>query len=222
MSDRPEGYVPAAGHDWLLFLYDPLLRLLFREEEAKRQLLEQAELGPGNRVLDVGCGTGTLVTMIKTACPEARVAGVDGDPKALAVARRKTSRAGVDAELDEGLAYALPYADASFDRVFSSLVLHHLTRDHKERTLAEILRVLVPGGRFHLLDFGRPVTPWERMLARFAFRSPEVRDNIEGRLAALLTEAGFAPVEELTRRGTIFGSVWYYHAAKPAGLIPRA
>jgi ubiquinone/menaquinone biosynthesis C-methylase UbiE len=148
--------------------------------------------------------------------------GVDGDPKALAVARRKAARAGVDAELDERLAYELPCADAAFDRVFSSLVLHHLTREHKQLALAEIVRVLVPGGTFYLLDFGRPVTGWERALARIAFRSPEVRDNIEGRLAALLADAGFAPVEERARRGTIFGSVWYYRAVKPVGLAPRA
>ena len=218
MSERPEDYIPAAGHDWLLPLYDPVLRWLFREGAVKRQLLEQAALRPGHRVLDVGCGTGTLLTMVKAACPEAEVVGLDGDPKALALAQRKTARGEVEAKLDEGLAYALPYPDASFDRVFSSLVLHHLTHEHKQRTLAEILRVLVPGGTFHLLDFGRPVNAWERAVVRIAFRSQEVRDNVEGRLSALLGEAGFEPVEELARRGTVFGSVWYYRAARPAGL----
>jgi len=222
MSARPEGYIPAAGHDWLLPLYDPVLRLLFREEAAKRQLLEQAEVRPGHRVLDVGCGTGTLAILVKTECPEAGVVGLDGDPKALAVARRKVAEAGVDVKLDEGLACELPYPDASFDRVFSSLVLHHLTREHKRRTLAEILRVLAPGGTFHLLDFGRPVSAWERALARIAFRSPEVRDNIEGRLAALLRDADFTEVVELARRGTIFASVWYYRAAKAGEASPSA
>jgi len=75
-------------------------------------------------------------------------------------------------------------------------VLHHLSREHKQRALTEILRVLVPGGSFHLLDLGRPVSTWDRALARIAFHSPEVRDNIEGRLAALLRDAGFEQVEE--------------------------
>ena len=219
MSARREGYIPAAGHDWLLPLYDPVLRLLFREEDAKRQLLEQAEVRPGHRVLDVGCGTGTLAILVKTECPDARVVGLDGDPKALAVARRKVAEAGVGVALEEGLAYELPYPDASFDRVFSSLVLHHLTREHRLRSLTEILRVLAPGGTFHLLDFGRPVNAWERALARIAFRSPEIRDNVEGRLAAILREAGFTEVVELARRGTIFGSVWYYRAASRIGGV---
>ena len=127
--------------------------------------------------------------------------------------------AGVDVTLDEGLACEPPYPDAPFDRAFSSLVLHQLTREHKLRTLKEILRVLAPGGTFHLLDFGRPVNAWERALARIAFRSPEIRDNVEGRLAAILREAGFTEVVELARRGTIFGSVWYYRAAARTGGV---
>ena len=107
----------------------------------------------------------------------------------------------------------------SADRVFSSLVFHHLTCEHKERALAEILRVLAPGGAFHLLDFGRPVSAWERAVTHLLFRGPEARDNIAGRLADLLREAGFAEVEELARRGTIVGSVWYYRATKAPGAF---
>lgn len=214
MNARPEGYIPAAGRDWLLPLYDPMLRLFFHEEQVKRELLAQANIQAGHRVLDVGCGTGTFILRVKTECPEAKVVGVDGDPNALALARRKLAEPGANVTLDEGLTYRLPYPDACFDRVFASLVLHHLTHDHKQRSLAEVLRVLVPGGSFHLLDFGAPVGPWERLLARIAFRSPEARDNIDGRLAALLREAGFDHVEELARRGTMVGSLWYYSAVK--------
>ena len=108
MGMRPSGYIPAAEHDWLLPLYNPGHRALFREEEIRRELLGQADIRPDHRVLDVGCGTGTFLVRIKAECPEAAVVGLDGDAKALAVARRKATQAGIDVALDNGLTYNLP------------------------------------------------------------------------------------------------------------------
>src|SRR5438093_7602838 len=96
------------------------------------------------QILDLGCGTGTLTLQIKRAFPHAEVRGIDGDPKILKIARAKTQRAGLEIALDEGMAFALPYPDATFDRVVSSLVLHHLTAGDKRRSCAEVFRVLRP------------------------------------------------------------------------------
>ncbi len=83
MGDAERSFVPAAGHDWFLPFYDPIQRLM-GGDAAKRQLIEQADLKPGWRVVDVGCGTGDLVLLIKTLYPNADVIGLDPDPKALA------------------------------------------------------------------------------------------------------------------------------------------
>jgi ubiquinone/menaquinone biosynthesis C-methylase UbiE len=214
MQDRPKGYIPAAGYDRLLPLYDPIVRLLFPEQAVKRRLVEEAQIGAGDRVLDVGCGTGTLAVLAGTVQREAKVVGLDGDAKALASARRKAAKAAVEISFEEGLSYELPYSDESFDRVLSSLVFHHLTREHKRRTLAEILRVLTPGGTFHLLDFGKPVTFWDRCLARVLFRGEEPRDNVEGHLPSLIQEAGFSKVEEAWHRRTIIARLWCWRASK--------
>src|SRR6266481_1222786 len=123
-------YLPAAGHDWFLPLYDPFVKLV-GGDRARRALLEQAEMRPGQRVLDVGCGTGSLAVMIKRLRSDVDVVGLDPDPKALARARQKAEREGASIRLDRGFSDKLPYPAASFDLVFSSLMFHHLPAEEK-------------------------------------------------------------------------------------------
>jgi ubiquinone/menaquinone biosynthesis C-methylase UbiE len=147
-----KAYLPAAGHDWLLPLYDPLVKVL-GGNTARRILLDQATVRPGHRVLDIGCGTGTLAMLIKRLHPDVDVVGLDPDPKALARAKRKAERSAVSIRLDQGFSHELPYPEASFDRVFSTFMFHHLMGDEREKTLYEVRRVLTPGGSLHMLDF---------------------------------------------------------------------
>ena len=91
MTEISRTYLPAAGHDWFLPLYDPLVKLL-GGETARKVLLDQAALRSGQRVLDVGCGTGTFAAMIKRLHPDVEVVGLDPYPKALARARCKAAR----------------------------------------------------------------------------------------------------------------------------------
>src|SRR5499433_359784 len=140
MSVRERTYIPAAGYDWLLPLYDGLAKLT-GSEAAHRQLVDQADIEPNHRVLDIGCGTGNLTLLIKSLHPHAEVVGLDPDPKALSRARRKAEERGFAVQLDRGFSDEMPYAEASFDRVFSAFMLHHLTLDEKTKTLREARRV---------------------------------------------------------------------------------
>lgn len=212
---RPEGYIPALGHDRLTPLYDPLLRWLMREERFKRRLVEQAEIRDGHRVLDLGCGTGTLTVMVKRARPEAEVVGLDGDVNVLKIARAKAAKAGVQILLHQGMAYEIPYGDGYFDRVLSSLVLHHLTAGDKKRTLADVFRVLRRGGELHVVDFGPPRTLYSRLAAFVSARSEQVADNVKGRLPGMFREAGFENVEETSQFMTVAGALSFYRAVKP-------
>src|SRR5437867_165260 len=112
-------YLPAAGHDWCLPLYDPFVKLL-GGDRARRALLDQARIRSGDRVLDIGCGTGTFIVLIKRLHPDVEVVGLDPDPKALARAERKARREALSIRFDRGFSDRLPYLDGSFDRVFSS------------------------------------------------------------------------------------------------------
>lgn len=213
MTTRPDHYIPAAGQDWLLPFYDPVLRIIMREQTFKKRLIDEARIPNGSRVLDLGCGTGTLTLMIKRFNPQCEVHGLDGDPKALEIARRKAEREQMTVAFDQGLSYELPYSNKSFERVLSSLMFHHLTREHKLHTFKELGRVLQAGGSLHIVDFGKPSTSWGRAVARLVSRGEQIRDNIEGRLPVLLRESGFASVSDSRPHGTIFGSLSFYHAS---------
>ena len=214
-------YIPALSFRWLTPLYDPLLKWVMREETFKRKLISQANIQPGMKVLDLGCGTGTLTQMIKRAHPEAAVTGLDGDPQVLEIARDKSR--GTNIQWDEGLASSLPYPDSTFDRVVTSLVIHHLVTEDKRRAFNEIHRVLrspdpasgKPRGELHLVDFGTPPSPFIRFISRL-IRLEETADNFEGLIPSFITEAGFESVMEVEHFASIFGPLSMIKAVKGA------
>ena len=212
-------YIPALRYHWLTAFYDPLLRWTLRESTFKRQLMKQAGIERGHQVLDLGCGTGTLVLLIKSHHPKADVIGLDVDPKVIEIAKARAARAGLNVGFYHGMAFDLPYEDASFDRVISSLMFHHLTRGNKERTLREVFRVLRPGGQLHMADYGKA----QNILMRVAFLLVQMldgfettADNVSGLLPELFRAAGFEDIKEPTRYTTMVGTLSLYRAGKSA------
>jgi ubiquinone/menaquinone biosynthesis C-methylase UbiE len=208
----PRRYLPGMGREWLLPLYDPLTRLI-GIDSAHRKLAEQAGLESAQRVLEIGCGTGKLTLLVKRTRPQLEVVGLDPDPNALARATRKARRAGLDVTLDRGFADQLPYPDASFDRVLSALMFHHLEADLRVASLREVRRVLRPGGSLHLVDFGGSRHDLHG-LARLSRRSQVLRDNWDNRIPTLMREAGLsdpAEIDHLTKR---VGQLTYYRATR--------
>jgi ubiquinone/menaquinone biosynthesis C-methylase UbiE len=217
-EERESRFVPALGRDFLTPIYDPVVQITTREGTFKRRLLEQAGIQPGMEVLDLGCGTGTLAIRAKRSVPDARLTGLDGDPAMLERAARKVREAGCDVRFDEGMSYGLPYEDASFDRVLSSLFFHHLVRRDKERTLREVVRVLRPGGELHVADFGRPANPIARATFSVVRRfdgAAETEDNVRGRLPELFEDAGLEDVTTRDELSTVYGTLAFYSGRLP-------
>ena len=214
-ADAERSYIPAFRKRWLLPLYDPMLWLL-RADASKRPLIEQAQIKPEMRVLDIGCGTGALTVMIKKMHPDADVVGVDPDPDALAVAERKAKRRRLAIKFDRSFADHMPYADALFDRVFSSFMFHHLEATEKTATLAEVRRVLKRGGSLHLLDFSRTHgAHGSEQHGQLIHRHGVMAERIEGRMTSLMYDAGLVDAIEIARGKNIFGPIAYYRAANP-------
>lgn len=212
-------YVPALGFRWLTPYYDAVVGLTTRERSFKQALIKQARFEPGQRVLDLACGTGTLAIWIKQHQPQADVTGVDGDPAILSLATRKALKTDVSVMFDHALSDSLPYPDAHFDRVVSSLFFHHLSWESKERTAQEVFRVLKPGEEIHVADWGCA----SNSLMRGLFLSIQLldgfkntQDNVSGKLIALFVQAGFVEVTQRQTFNTIFGTMALYSAAKPS------
>lgn len=218
MPTESGGYLPALRFRALTRFFDPLVGLAMPEKRFKGALVAQAEPRPGQRVLDIGCGTGTLALMVKQAEPKAEVFGLDADPEILERARSKAAQAGLDVQLDQGFSTELPYQDDFFDVVLSTLFFHHLTGADKRRTAAEIARVLRRGGELHVVDYGRPTDPLMRAAittVRLFDGLEQTRDNVTGALPAIFEQAGLMWSAETDRFRTVFGSLSLYRARKP-------
>jgi ubiquinone/menaquinone biosynthesis C-methylase UbiE len=216
---RPADYLPAVRFDLLTPLFDVFVRATTRERTFKERLLEQARLDEAVDVLDLGAGSGTLAIWAKESAPALHIRGLDGDPAIVRQAVRKAARAGVEISFDEGLSYELPYEDESFDRVLSSLFFHHLVLRDKERTIAEVVRVLRPGGELHVADWGEPRSLPAKLgataIRRFDGDEP-TRDNLAGRLPELFEAGGLADARERERVAAPLGVVSLYSAHRPA------
>lgn len=189
-------YIPALSLKWLTPFYDALIEGPMSAMRMRSDLL--AEMGDlsGKKVLDVGCGTGSMALMIKKAFPAAEVVGLDGDPRILAIARTKARRRGLAIQFEEGMSFELPFPDRSFDAVITTMMLHHLDREAKQRTAAEMHRVLRAGGRLHGMDFAEPRRPVGRALRPMLRPLERVADNLDGYLPAIFAAAGFTAYRE--------------------------
>ena len=208
------GYVHALRFRFLTPLYDMVVGIGMKEQQIKRLLVHQASIAGGTRVLDLGCGTGTLAILGCHLHPLAEFTGLDGDPVILDIARRKAIAGGATIRFVHGFADDLPFPDGTFDRVVSSLLFHHLTTAQKQRSFAELRRVLARKGELHIADFGKPEGRYATLASAFLARFDGIestRDNFEGRLPALLESAGFA-VREQQHMATAFGTLRFLAA----------
>jgi len=169
--------------------YDALASVLTlgRERALRDRLAELARLAPGEAVLDVGCGTGSLALAAKRRVGAAgTVVGVDASPEMIALAQRKAARADSEVTFRNGVAERLPFPDGTFDVVLATLMLHHLPAPLRRECAREAVRVLKPGGRVLAVDFSRPSRRRGGLLARLHRHGGVTLDA----MVALLRDAG--------------------------------
>jgi ubiquinone/menaquinone biosynthesis C-methylase UbiE/catechol 2,3-dioxygenase-like lactoylglutathione lyase family enzyme len=176
-----------------------------RDKAIREQLIELAEPSPGENVLDVGCGTGSLAIAIKSRVGAGEVHGIDASPEMIQVAREKAARGGLDIDFRVALIEAIPFPDASFDLVISSLMLHHLPDDLKSKGFLEIRRVLRRSGRFLAVDFAaHSHSPLGHLLSIFGYSRGE---NMVEKLTPILENAGLGDVGDIPTRHRNFAFI---------------
>jgi len=186
---------------WASF-YDKVVWLmsLGKGQEFRELTVDLAQIKPGDRVLDVGCGTGDLTMAAKALTgPDGKVYGTDASPEMIEQAQRKVDQAGVDVTFQVDLIENITFPDNQFDIVLSSLMMHHLTDDLKREGLAEIYRVLKPGGRIMIVDMessssGSVFQKFSDLMIQLHGGHKAMQDNVKS-LIPFVETAGFTDVE---------------------------
>lgn len=214
---RTTNYIPTLRFKWLTPLYDFLLRVTMPEQRIKEKVIALAGIPLNAKVLDFGCGTGTLTIMIKESHPDAIVSGIDIDISVLNQAIRKAESKGLDILLLNYDGRKLPFQNDSFQIVISCLVFHHLDSSIKRSVLEELFRVMDKNGQLIIADFGRSKSWLHRILFNLirgldGYKSTYA--NAKGLLPEFISDAGFEMVNINNRIKTIFGEVQLVSAGK--------
>lgn len=212
-SGEPAVHTRGMTMDWAAPFYDVYCGAVGLGRGFRERTLQVAAIRPGEKILDVGCGTGVLTRLAyEAAGPAGSAIGIDPGQDMIRVAIDNAQRLGSRAEFKVASIEQLPFENARFDVVLSSLMLHHLPPDLKREGLREVYRVLKPAGRFIVVDFYRPANPlWWPVAWPFLFMHTTA-DNFRERLPAFFQAAGFDRVQSMGRRAGILA---FWTAIKP-------
>jgi ubiquinone/menaquinone biosynthesis C-methylase UbiE len=206
----------------LLWAYDLIVAAFTSESVWRGALLRQMDPQPSDIIADIGCGTGSFLTLVGENAKSAKLIGVDPDHRILLRARRKLEAAGLVAKLSRGyLRDAGTLLEGTgVNKIVSSLVFHQVPLAEKRAGLAAIFSALGPGGELHIADYGLQRTCLMRGLFRIVQSVDgyeNTQSNADGILPLLVKEAGFVQVEETSVIPTLTGSISLYRAIRGAG-----
>lgn len=219
-------FTPALGFSALTPLYDCVIRSLTRESVWRTRLVGHIAAKPGETILDVGSGTGTLAIAIDAAEPACFVNGMDPDPAVVELARAKAKRLKSNATFAVGeFGRYLTASEHPIDKITCSLVLHQVSLGEKRRLLRAMFDGLRAGGQIFIADYGHQMTLGMRLGYRLTVQmldgTTNTQPNADGILPQLIAEAGFQDTRSLDSFTTVTGRIEIIQAEKPAAAIGR-
>lgn len=225
-TKRQKDFTPALKLPLLTPVYDLSIRLFTREHIWREKLIGMADPKPHMRILDIGCGTGTLAIMFKKRFPECEVVGIDPDDRVLDIARKKAKRQGVTIDWIQGFVDGNSVSQlGSFSRIVSSLVLHQTSLEVKRSILKTAKLILEPGGRLCIADYGiQPnwMMKWMyRLIVQTIDGKADTQPNADGFILDCLNEIGFENVRQESEVFTITGSISLIEAIQSSVGHPK-
>tara|TARA_R110002050_G_scaffold200990_1_gene336051 strand:- start:500 stop:1159 length:660 start_codon:yes stop_codon:yes gene_type:complete len=210
-------FIPALGYDWLTNFYDKAIKFTMPENEFRNKLIDYLNPSNNEQILEFGFGTGQNLILANERNINTHYIGLDIDPKVKDIAQEKLTKRQINIKLDLYDGTVFPYADNTFDKVFSSLVFHQLDKKTKISCLNEINRILKPKGELIVGDWGEPKSKLMRTLfyvVQILDGFETTSDNVKGLIPHFISTAGFSNVQELSHINTKIGSYCYYKGLK--------
>jgi ubiquinone/menaquinone biosynthesis C-methylase UbiE len=216
MNDTEYSYTPPLGHAWLTPLYDTAIRVSTREGAWRSAFIKQIAPSPDDRILDVGCGTGTLAVALNRLEPEAEIIGIDPDRQALTRAASKIAAGSRSVRFVQGFLSQdnLP-KNWKPTKIISSLVFHQTPLGIKREIICTMRSLLAENGEIHIADYGKQPSVLMRLLFRMTVQMldgvADTQPNAAGILPELMVEAGLS-VRNTHMVSTPTGSISLYRA----------
>ena len=216
---KEKEFTPALGFSALTPAYDLAISALTREDIWRTELIDIVEPSNDDRILDVGCGTGSLVTRMKVRNPQCEIHGIDPDTAVLVKARKKAKTSNLDIAFHHGFLNPDTLTQLGrFSKIVSSLVFHQTALDTKSDILELMKKLLEPGGKLFIADYGLQRTSLMRTLFRCTVQAIDgvknTQHNADGRMVDLIAKSGFLNVVEARVIPTPTGSISIYKAVR--------
>ena len=207
-----KSFIPALRFKSLNNLFDLFLKISMKENFVKNELINFSKLNNNQTILDFGCGTGTLIEMILLKTPKLNIVGLDIDQNILNIATQKLKF--YNPQLIKYNGVNIPFSDNYFDKVLSSLTIHHISSGNKIFILKEIRRVMKAGGKIYILDFVKPADMYSKFVTSILKLTEPIHDNIEGKIPGMLNVSGFINISQNGYYKTAFGALTIYSGTK--------
>ena len=214
---KQKKYTPALGYDFLTAYYNLAIKITMPEKKFRKLLVEEVNPKPNEHILEFGFGTGQNLVLMHQENPDTKFEGLDIDPKVKSIAEHKLSKSKIQIPLHLYEGNTLPFADNTFDIVYSCLVFHQLDAETKQQCLNELNRVLKPNGKLIIADWGKA----QNKLMRIAFGLVQLldgfkttNDNVKGLMPDFIKSAKFSDVKISQSINTAIGTFSYFIANK--------